>query len=213
MAALAMLEESGIGRGPLDAKGRTRARLIRAAIELFQERGYRHTSIDDVARQAGVAKGTVYVHFKNKPELLFHAVAEEKKRFIERFLTVLGEDVPARDPFRRYLELGLKTFAQSPLLTKLLEGDREVVQFLEELDPELRKKVETVQFAGLNALLSGLGAWDQLDQKEREERVVVLRALLIHSGQMMREMLRQGLSVDRVAELISKIVVHGIGAP
>lgn len=212
-AALAMLDEVGIGRGPLDAKGRTRARLIRAAKELFQQRGYRHTSIDDVARHAGVAKGTVYVHFKNKSELLFHALAEEKKRFVERFLPLFGADLPPTERFRRYLELGLKSLHDSPLLSKLLEGDREVVQFLEELDPALRQKVEDVQLAEMNALLSGIGAWDGLDANEREQRMIVLRSLFFHAGQLMGEPFRRGLSVERVAELLSKIIVHGVAAP
>ena len=38
--------------------------------ELFERLGYRRTSVDEVARQAGVAKGTVYLYFKTKADLL-----------------------------------------------------------------------------------------------------------------------------------------------
>src|SRR5688572_33428610 len=92
---------------PRDGKGRTRARILRTATELFQQHGYRRTSVDDVARESGVAKGTVYVHFKNKAELLFHAVAEEKKKLVGKFLPVLSEDLPPAERLRRYLELSL----------------------------------------------------------------------------------------------------------
>jgi len=50
--------------------------LIAAALELFVERGYSATRLDDVARQAGVSKGTVYLYFKNKEDL-FRAVVRE----------------------------------------------------------------------------------------------------------------------------------------
>src|SRR5690348_6882843 len=109
------LEESGIGSGPLDAKGRTRARVLRSAMQLFQRRGYRHTSVDDVARDAGVAKGTVYVHFKNKAEMLFHAIAEEKKQLVERFQPLLDAELAPEERLRRYLELSLRVVPEVPL--------------------------------------------------------------------------------------------------
>ena len=46
------------------------AELIAAALELFVERGYAGTRLEDVAAQAGVSKGTLYLYFENKEELL-----------------------------------------------------------------------------------------------------------------------------------------------
>lgn len=51
----------------------TRRRLVDVAHELFSERGYEGTSIDDVLARAGVSKGALYHHFDNK-EALFEAV-------------------------------------------------------------------------------------------------------------------------------------------
>ena len=50
--------------------------ITRAALELFVERGYAATRLEDVATRAGVAKGTVYLYFANKAEL-FKAVVRE----------------------------------------------------------------------------------------------------------------------------------------
>ena len=49
--------------------------LLRAAFQLFLERGFAATRLEDVAQRAGVAKGTVVVHFPTK-EALFAAVVE-----------------------------------------------------------------------------------------------------------------------------------------
>ena len=57
----------------------TRAALVRAARDLFGERGYVETSMDDVVAQAGVTKGAVYHHFQGK-EGLFTAVFEQVYR-------------------------------------------------------------------------------------------------------------------------------------
>ena len=50
--------------------------ITRAALELFVERGYAATRLEDVAARAGVAKGTLYLYFANKAEL-FKAVVRE----------------------------------------------------------------------------------------------------------------------------------------
>ncbi len=47
--------------------------LLAAALDLFVERGYAATRLDDVAARAGVSKGTLYLYFENKEEL-FKAV-------------------------------------------------------------------------------------------------------------------------------------------
>ncbi len=58
--------------------------LLAAALDLFVERGYAATRLDDVAAQAGVSKGTLYLYFTNKEEL-FKAVVREN------MVPVLGE--------------------------------------------------------------------------------------------------------------------------
>src|SRR6266436_2378651 len=52
-----------------------RAAILDAAMKLFSQYGYRRTSIDDIAREAEIAKGTVYLSFKSKEEI-FRALCE-----------------------------------------------------------------------------------------------------------------------------------------
>lgn len=68
---------------PLDSKPRWERRkdarpqeLLAAAIDLFVERGFAATRLEDVARRAGVSKGTLYLYYTNKEEL-FKAVVRE----------------------------------------------------------------------------------------------------------------------------------------
>lgn len=76
---------------PLDSKPRWERRkdarpqeLLAAAIDLFVERGFAATRLEDVARQAGVSKGTLYLYYTNKEEL-FKAVVRES------IVPVIGE--------------------------------------------------------------------------------------------------------------------------
>ena len=50
-------------------RARTRAALLEAARELFSERGYHQTRVDEITGRAGVATGTFYLYFKDKPAI------------------------------------------------------------------------------------------------------------------------------------------------
>src|SRR5947209_4223701 len=60
---------SGMGRWEPDARGR----MIRAAMELFIERGFEQTTASDIAEHAGVTERTFFRHFLDKREVLFDA--------------------------------------------------------------------------------------------------------------------------------------------
>ncbi len=64
-------------------------RILDAASELIQRWGYRKTTVDDIAKLAGVAKGTIYLHWKTREELFLALLTRE-------YLTVL-------EAFRQYL--------------------------------------------------------------------------------------------------------------
>ena len=44
--------------------------ILEAAMDLFSERGFETTSVQDIAQTAGIAKGTVYLYFKSKEDLV-----------------------------------------------------------------------------------------------------------------------------------------------
>jgi AcrR family transcriptional regulator len=51
------------------------ARILKAALDLFVRYGIKRTSVDDIAREAGIARGTLYIYYPSK-DALFAAVAE-----------------------------------------------------------------------------------------------------------------------------------------
>src|SRR5215813_231086 len=60
------------------------AEIARAALELFVERGFSATKLEDIARKAGVSKGTMYVYFESKEAIFKAAVRESLVASIER---------------------------------------------------------------------------------------------------------------------------------
>ena len=48
----------------------TRREILKAALEVFYQKGYSRTTFDEIAARINLTKGAVYWHFKNKPDLL-----------------------------------------------------------------------------------------------------------------------------------------------
>lgn len=69
---------------------RTRAALVEAALALFDEKGVEATSVDEITTTAAVAKGTFYVHFQRKQDILLEQAA--------RLVTELQHDPDIAEP-------------------------------------------------------------------------------------------------------------------
>ncbi len=93
----------------------TRERLLRAAAEVFAQRGYDGTRVADIAAVAGVSNGALYAHFRSKAELLTGALhthgrrlladlfATDPSRSVTDLLLVIGRSLPRRRNARGYL--------------------------------------------------------------------------------------------------------------
>ena len=55
--------------------------ILEVAEEILIRKGYHHASMDEIAAQAGVAKGTLYQHFPTKEDLFFALIEQALTRF------------------------------------------------------------------------------------------------------------------------------------
>ncbi|GAB3699110.1 TetR/AcrR family transcriptional regulator [Saccharopolyspora tripterygii] len=103
------------------------ARVLDAAYEQFCRMGIRRSTMEDVAKRAGVSRITVYRRFANKDTLVEHVVRREFRRYFDQFLLDIGE---ARTLAER-LELGfassLRTIRRNPLIGGLMDAEPDVV--------------------------------------------------------------------------------------
>jgi len=67
-------------------KQQTRQAIMQAAIKLFSEKGFEKTSIEELARAAGIGKGTIYSYFQTKTDIL-HAFCEDELVCLHQELT------------------------------------------------------------------------------------------------------------------------------
>lgn len=72
------------------------ALILDAAQQVFTDKGYYDASIDEIAARAGIAKGTVYLHFASKEDLLIALVEQQIGGFLVWFDHVINETTPVR---------------------------------------------------------------------------------------------------------------------
>ncbi|MBM7846411.1 TetR/AcrR family transcriptional regulator [Herpetosiphon giganteus] len=72
------------------------ALILEVAQQLFSEKGYVEASIDEIAARTGIAKGTVYLHFASKEELVVALFEQQFNQFLRQIEQVFAETLPAR---------------------------------------------------------------------------------------------------------------------
>lgn len=68
-----------------------KAAITKTATEIFIEKGYKGTSLQDIARGAGLTKAGLYHYFKTKEEILYHILASHDQENIQAFVPIRTE--------------------------------------------------------------------------------------------------------------------------
>lgn len=205
------LEEFTGDSDPSDPRVRKRLRIVQAATELFIQHGYRKTSVEDVARRAGVAKGTVYLYFRHKAELLMHAIAEEKKVIVIRMQPILDPGVPPREKLRRWIASAFVLVMEMPLTSRLMSGDRELLAAMDELPEEMGQQFGHMQVDFMAEMVDAASHPHTWSKMEIEDRARVLIGLMYTTAMFEDERIRQGLSLERFGAVLADMIIDGLG--
>jgi AcrR family transcriptional regulator len=153
-ASAAVIETVEIGRAERNKRDK-RARLIRAARELFQTKGFEATTTSEIAEAAEVAKGTLFFHAKSKEALLVMMFQEEVGDAIERAFAEVP-DAPFLDQlmhiFNMMLQQNLRDLGLARIFVKELafvSGERHGIDtVMVGLFEKLRGLIERAQDRG-----------------------------------------------------------------
>lgn len=195
-----------------DAKTQRRAQILASATELFVKHGYRRTTVEDVARNAGVSKGTVYLYFKSKAEILVHAIAMEKRHYMRHLIPVFEEGLTGRERLRRWLQMALALSTEMPLISRLVGGDSEMQLALDEWDADDRDRWMGLGVEFIGQMVADAASSRRLGQGEVADRARIIYGL-VAAGLSSDSQARQGLSVERYAEVLTEMILDGLGGP
>ena len=107
----------------LQKKNEKYQRLIAAAFDLFENNGISAVSIDDIVKKAGVAKGTFYLYFKDKFDLISKLILKKAAEYMN--LTSEIPDIKNDEDFdryiKKYIDLLVEFLEKNKTLTLLID--------------------------------------------------------------------------------------------
>ncbi|MEU7827893.1 helix-turn-helix domain-containing protein [Nonomuraea sp. NPDC049129] len=196
-----------VGRPPQDPKRQLERahRILDAAAELCLRWGYDKTTIDDVARQAEVAKGTIYLHWKTR-EMLFAAL-------IRRERVLLVREVRERAPadLRELLRELVGGLLRRPLMRALILDDSEVFG---KLSRQKKSSQTTLDLgAAFGTYLQDLAGRDVLRSDLTPAEHLATLASVIYGFLLTQNMMPEQMRMpeDRLVELVADTGVRAMG--
>jgi len=93
--------------------GDKRERILDAAVHVFAHKGFWSSKISEIAREAGVADGTIYLYFKSKDDLLISLFEDRMERVNDTLAAAMATSDNAADKLRRFVTTHLELVAQN----------------------------------------------------------------------------------------------------
>ncbi len=188
------------------------ALILQVAEEVLMEKGYYETSIEEIAARVGIAKGTVYLHFPSKEDLVVAIFERDMQKLREHTETIMSSALTARGKmeailqfmyggtFNKRLQLLHSLYENVELRRIFLEKKACTRDLWEQLSERLTSLLEEGKAAGEfdNTLPTAvmLSAFYSLWSPRSHERLIV-------EGQM---------SAEEVAKNLGRIYFKGIAA-
>lgn len=180
-----------------------RLEILKAAIDLFSERGFERTTVDEIASRANVGKGTIYLYFENK-EKIFIAILEsgiqaiidrmdeilnESGDFQQRFEAMLKEHLQFAEDHREFYQVLLKERlnmkligdkdAQDRLMEKHQKTHQQLSQFMQiGIDQNQLRKGDPSTFAFVFSGILSHFCFHWLTEKEKGSLVAQAPVIL-----------------------------------
>lgn len=197
-----------------DLEGR-RARadgILAAAGELIERWGYDKTTVDDIASAAGVAKGTIYLHWKTREALFLALLRRERVAMLAEVQQALAADPAQASPRTLFAQLAA-AIDQRPLLQAVLLRDIEVLGRLAEQrvtrPGDLAWRAEF--FGYLETLRTHGAVRDDWDDRQVVNLVnVAFMGMFVSTGLMPdKYLLSESERTDLVADVIQRTIDSG----
>lgn len=95
--------------------------IIEAAVRVFARRGYYNSRVSDIAREAGIAAGTIYLYFKTKDEILVTLFRDKMAEFVDSLRKAIAGERDAASKVRTLVRLHFSLLEKDPELAEVLQ--------------------------------------------------------------------------------------------
>ena len=95
--------------------------IIEAAVRVFARKGYYNSRVSDIAREAGIAAGTIYLYFKTKDDILVTLFRDKMAEFVGALRKAIAEEPDAASKVRRLVSLHFCMLEENPQLAEVVQ--------------------------------------------------------------------------------------------
>jgi len=195
---------------PAQPAGGTREGILEAARRRFLRFGVPKTTMDEVAREAGCSRTTLYFHFRSKEDLYARLLEQDAEAFIREASGVLATGASAGQKIRHIVEITRRTYARNHVMRLALARDAEM-----SLAPVARAftREQERRIVGLLRQVLDQGVAEGALREIDTERVAYL---MFHLGQVLVERETAGAGdypFDEIIALMDTVFAEGIAKP
>lgn len=120
--------------------------IIEAAVKVIAENGYHASQVSKIAKEAGVADGTIYLYFKNKEDVLVSVFEEKMGQFIDKIAKETSKQENADTKLKTLIEMHFSQLEENPNLAIVTQLE------LRQSNYSLRLQINNVLKAYLNII-------------------------------------------------------------
>lgn len=112
-------------------------RIITAATKVFARKGFFHAKVSDIAREAQVADGTIYLYFENKDDILISLFEEQMRIVLENMVHQISKEKEAPAKLRRFALTHLRLIELNKNMAEIIQVElRQSSKFMKEYKNE-----------------------------------------------------------------------------
>ena len=180
--------------------------IITAAAQLFKEKGYRATTLEDIAAAVGMLKGSLYYYIRSKEELLYLVVRDPIRQAYNKLEEIVKSEAPATTKIAQAIANHMTLFHQHyPHIAVYLHDFHNLKQKLQDNAIETPKHYQRLWAALLQQGVETGELRPDLDVK------VTGYAILGMSNWVYRWYNPQGaLSAEKIADVFTKLALEGL---
>jgi len=118
-----------VGRPRKDdlSPGETKARIKRAAIELFAAKGFHGTGVTEIGDRAGIQRGSLYYHIKSKEDLLWQIISDHLYASVAAVQEIAESEAPSEEKLRALIRHQVGFVLERRLEMVIFQRDRDAV--------------------------------------------------------------------------------------
>ncbi len=182
--------------------------ILEAAIRVFARKGFFQAKVSEIAREAGVADGTIYLYFQNKDDILINLFEEEMKKVIDNVKNEIDKETDPLEKIRCFARAHLSLIESNKDLAEIIQVElRQSTKFMKEYRNE-----KFFEYLNLIGDVVREGQAKGVIRKDIEPGIVK-RALFGALDEMSRFWVlssKRNYSIDTAARQISEFFIRGI---